>query len=186
MKRILLIGLTLVLLFTFAACGSEVGQVLEDPDITIEQIAWSVVEAEEANGDRYLLCEFTNNSAYTVTSLRLSFAGRDDLTDETLDSFFADIQVSQGFGDAFMADFRQQRKDKISMYAQADGVLSAGQTAESVKCYYFGGLTCKNVIYPELFAPEVAQFTYEKMGKTYSIDYEFATGAYKVAEVQGD
>ena len=185
MRKILLMGLVLALLLTFAACVSEVGEVLEDQDITIDQIAWSVCEGE-VNGDRYLLCEFTNNSSYTVTSLRLTFAGREDLTREALDGFFADIQASQGFGDAFMENFRQQRGDKISMYAQADGVLKAGQTAESVKCYYFGGFTCKNVIYPDLFVPEVAQFTYEKMGKTYSIDYEFATGAYTVAEVQGD
>lgn len=186
MKKCLLICLVLALLLV--GCGSKEGDVVEDPDITVDQILWELGEGE-LEGDNYMLCRFTNNSRYKVTSLRLSFAGKQELTEDEIDAFYEAVRESQGFGKEFMENFRQEREKKglsISMYAQADGEIAAGKTTEPVKCYYFGGFTSKNMIYAELFAPENLQITYVKAGKAYSVSYEFATGEYTVAQLQED
>lgn len=187
MKKLLAFMLTIALLLSFAACGNgaDEDKNLADPDITIDQIAWSMEEGE-LDGDSYVLCKFTNKSQYTVTSLKLVFTGREGLTQEQLDQFYAAVQQSQGFGDAFMENFIQDRENKklsISMYAQEDSEVSPGGSAKEIKCYYFGGFTSKNVIYPDLFTPESAMISYLKDGQTQTIGYDFASGEYSVVEM---
>ena len=182
------VALVLVLVLLLSACGQKTGDVLENPDITCDQISWSLAE-EEIDENTYVVCSFTNNSSYTITSLRMSFTGKEDLTEAEADEFYLAVQNSQNFSDSFMEDFRSGRAEKglsISMYAQADERLAPQQVANSVKCYYCGGFTSKDMPYSGLFVPEILQITYEKNGRNYSIDYEFASGGYTVAEVQGD
>ncbi len=193
MKKLLCVILTIGVLLSLAACGKQptdkpAGEPVENPDITMEQIDWTVEEGEWEK-DRYVLCRFTNKSKYTITSFKLSFVAKPDLTQDEFENFYAEIQVSQGFGDEFMQSYIKDRDQKglpITMYAQADIPVKAGETAEEIKCYYLGGFTSKNLIFQELFVPESATFSYEKGGETYTISYDFETGNYVTVEMQGD
>lgn len=187
MKKILVMILTIALLLTCAACSDtgEQNNEIDTPDITIDQIDWSIGEGE-LEGEKYVLFQYTNNSKYTITSLKLTFTEKEGVSQEDIDSFYAAVQQSQGFGDQFMADYIKGRENKdlsISMYAQGDEDIRPGKSAEQIKCLYLGGFTSKNVIYPQLFAAETATIEYEKGGTTYTIGYDFASGEYSAVEM---
>lgn len=182
MKKIWTVLLAVMLLLTLTACGEESAQnqTLDTPDITIDQIDWTVTEGE-LEGDQYVLCEYLNNTPYTITSLKLTFQGKEDVTQEQMERFYADFQQVQGFGDAFMEE--NIKNLPMVMFAQADVEVAPGGSVDAVKCLYFGGFTSKNLLYANMFTPEKAVITYEKNGKAQTVEYEFASGEYAFAEV---
>ena len=193
MKKLLYLVLIIGVLLSLVACGKQPadkpeGKPLENPDITIDQIDW-IVEEGVLEEDRYVLCRFTNKSQYTITSFKLSFVAKPDLTQDEFENFYAELQVSQGFGDEFMRSYIKDRDRKglpITMYTQADVSVKNGEMAKEIKCYYLGGFTSKNLIFHELFIPESATFSYEKDGAAYTIGYNFETGKYMTLELQGE
>ena len=150
------------------------------PDISIDQIDWNVGTGT-IYGENYVIFEITNNSQYVITGFKLTFTEKAGISKSDKDAFYADIQKSQGFDDAWMQEFIESREElsqPISMYVNINETIEVGEVTDNVKCYYFGGWTSKNVIYPDLFVPDVATIKYEKDGVVNTLYYNFAAKTY--------
>ena len=98
-----------------------------------------------------------------------------------------DIQKSQGFDDEWMKAYiesREKLSQPISMYFRIKDCVAIGETKEQIKCYYMGGWTSKNVVYPELFVPKIATIQYEKEGTQYTLYYNFESKVYDLEEAK--
>ena len=184
MKKLICLFLAAVLVITCAACSSS--NKTDDggfaPDIPIEQLEWSV-SAGTVKGDNYVLLTLTNNSAFSIQSLKLDFTEKTEISKDDKSSFYADIQKSQGFDDEWMQKYIESRdklSQPISMYARIEDEVRPGATIDKVKCYYFGGWTSKDVLHPDLFVPEKVTIGYEKNGVCYTLYYNFLSKLYDV------
>ena len=156
------------------------------PDIKIDQIDWEV-GAGTIYGTNYVIFKITNNSKYIITQFKLTFTEKAGISKSDKDAFYADIQKSQGFDEAWMQEFiesREQLSQSISMYANITEMIDTGATVDGVKCYYFGGWTSKNVIYPDLFVPDIATIEYEKDGVVNVLYYNFAAKKYELKTLE--
>jgi len=156
------------------------------PDIAIEQIAWSV-DSGTVKGENYVLAKVTNNSQFTITALKISFTEKQGISETDKEEFYADIQKSQGFDDAWMSEYvksREELSQPISMYFRIDGGIETGAEKEQIKCYYMGGWTSKNVVHPDLFVPEIAAIEYEKDGNKYTLYYNFISESYDLEKAE--
>ena len=185
MRKTMLSVILICLVFISSACGAS-SQKTENtenaftPDISIDQIEWSI-DAGTIKGENYVLGKVINNSQFAITSFEMTFTEKQEISKEDKASFYADIQKSQGFDDAWMTEYiesREKLSQPISMYFKIDEGIETGAGKEQIKCYYMGGWTSKNVIYPHLFVPEIATIEYEKEGVSYTLYYNFTSKTY--------
>lgn len=156
------------------------------PDISIDQIEWSV-DAGTIKGENYVLGKVVNNSPFVITSLKISFTEKQGISEADKASFYADIQKSQGFDEVWMTEYiesREKLSQPISMYFKIYDTIEIGAEKEQVKCYYMGGWTSKNVVYPDLFVPEIATIEYEKEGVQYTLYYNFSSKKYDLEKAE--
>ena len=188
MKKILLKTIIMAMsVLVFVACGSqeEQGEKLKEkfvPDIVIEELDWKI-NAGTIEGDNCVVFEYTNNSQYDISSLRIDFTEVKNLSQEEKRAFYKDIQTSQGFDEIWMEEYiksREQLNQPISMYAYCQDVVAVGASSGKVKSYYLGGWTSKNVVYPNIVRPEKATIKYEKDGVTHIIYYNFESELYDI------
>ena len=193
MKRKLTLLLLVCSMFLCAACGvnNENEEKLSSSknkgnsvkaDIAIEEIDWSV-SAGTVNGVNYVTAKVSNNSEIAIKSIKIEFTEKKGISKQDKDAFYADIQESQGFDDAWMQEYIESREtlnQPISMYFNVSDGLEIGETKEQVKCYYMGGWTSKNVIYPDLFVPNIATIEYEKDGEAHTQCYNFESEIYEI------
>ncbi|MBQ8768676.1 MAG: hypothetical protein IJZ15_03375 [Oscillospiraceae bacterium] len=191
MKKAVIWMMLICLMLSFSACGSSTqgeenkGHTLV-PDISIDQIEWSV-DSGTIKGENYVLGKVINNSPFVITSLKISFTEKQGISEADKASFYADIQKSQGFDDAWMTEYiesREKLSQPISMYFKIDDSIEIGAEQEQIKCYYMGGWTSKNVVYPDLFVPEIATIEYEKEGVQYTLYYNFISKNYDLEKAE--
>ena len=154
------------------------------PDVSIEQIGWSI-SSGTVKGENYVISKVTNNSQFSITSLEITFTEKQGITKEEKNAFYSAIQKSQGFDDEYMKAFIESRESlsqPISMYFRINETISIGQSKEQIKCYYLGGWNSNNVIYPDLFIPNIATIQYEKSGATHTLYYNFSSKSYELAK----
>lgn len=152
------------------------------PDITIDDIDWNV-KGGSIQGENYVVFAYTNNSEFDIKSLEMDFVEKDSITQKEKDLFYADVQKSQGFDDEWMEEYitsREELSQPISMYARCDDVVLSGESTAEIKCYYMGGWTSKNVVYPDIVEAEKLTIEYEKDGVAYTLYYNFESGLYDV------
>jgi len=188
MKKILLKTVIMaVSVLLLVACGSQGKQGEKQkekfvPDIAIEELDWKI-NAGTIEGDNCVVFEYTNNSQYDISSLRIDFTEVKNLSQEEKRAFYKDIQTSQGFDEIWMEEYmksREQLNQPISMYAYCQDVVAVGASSGKVKSYYLGGWTSKNVVYPNIVRPEKATIKYEKDGVTHIIYYNFESELYDI------
>lgn len=187
-----IIGLFLVCAIVFCAACNATSDGTDNktndfiPDVAIDQIDWSV-GAGIVNGGNYVLSKITNNSKFKITSLKISFTEKQGISKKDKDAFYADIQKSQGFDDEWMKKYiesREKLSQPASMYFRIDDGIAIGETKNQIKCYYLDGWTSKNVVYHNLFVPEIATIEYEKEGAKHTIVYNFESETYEIGETK--
>ena len=177
-------GAALVAMLVFIVCYVK-NNIIDKkyiPDITIDEIDWSIT-ADTIKGENYVVFKYTNNSEYTITSLRIELTEKENLSEKKRTKFYKAIQDSQGFDDEWMNKWiksRTELKQPISMYAEADEEVRATETSDKIKCYYFGGWTSKNVIYNELFVPSKMIIKYSDGEENYTLYYNFKSKKYEL------
>lgn len=76
-KKMFIVIMSLVISLT--GCGSKTNGGSPKEKINIRDIVWNVDEGI-ADGKRYVLLDYTNNSDYTITSFKLTFKEKSDIT----------------------------------------------------------------------------------------------------------
>lgn len=172
------IALCMALLMLLAGCGKQ------KVDIPVDQLDWELYETT-VDGESYAVLDVTNNSQYTLSSVRVEFFGREDLTGEETSRFYEAIRQSQGFSESFMQDYIRTMEDNrrpLTLQGQSTAPLTPGESAVQLKCYYMGGWTSRNVHCADLFAVGTVTLEYEKNGVAYTLTYDYADDAYTCRE----
>ena len=172
--------MTLCVLLICVGCGKEKAAV------PVNKLDWSLTEGEN-EGHGYMYFRMSNNTKTPIQSFQMTFRIKDDISLQEREQFLRDLQASQGFDDAFMQTFLtnlEQNGGELIMNAGSAEVLPAGQTAESVLCYYMGGWTSKDLLYGELFEPKTLTVTYEKDEALYQQAYAFKSETYTTQPAQ--
>lgn len=194
MKRWLSFLMAVLLAFTATACGGS------DPEpsatntttttapavetaIKIEDIAWQLT-TEKDGKDTYLAVSYQNNSAYTLTSFKMKFKEKEGLTKEQRDAYWTALEKSQG--EEAVENLREMRAMQemegslgLLLYAKDQNAAKPGASA-TVRCLLNDQLESRNVAFPELYVPYIAEMEYRDGEQTVLIHYNFLNKRYTV------
>lgn len=181
--------LMIMLVLTFVACGTGNNNESEKENTTdrytelvqqyiiIEDIAWNVDEGI-MDGDRYVLLEYTNNSQYDIYGFELTFSEKAGISQEEKDKFYTEIQSQFSFSDLDMTDVKAKA---ITMHAESDRIIGAGETNKKVNCYYFSGsYYLKSMDHYSLVEPDIATIKYIDENQLKIEYYDFSSGKYSL------
>lgn len=191
MKRLLCLLAALVV--TLTACGDPAPAATvpttttlppsADTDIVIEDIPWELT-TEKDGKDTYLAITYTNNSEYTLSSFKLKFKEKEGLTKEQRDAYWAALEKSQG--EDAVETLREMRAMQemeggpgLILYAKDTKAVKPGQSG-GARCLVNDQLESRNVVFPELYTPYIADIEYKDGDETVLIHYNFITKTYSV------
>lgn len=187
--------LALAMAFSLAGCGggaspaggestsSSTAEATPTPEmISMDDIPWTVEEGI-ADGDRYMLLSYTNQSPFVITEFSLQFVQKDTVTEEQKNAFLDELQQNFGFDDTLMDTLRDE---PISMHTDTPKIVEPGQTMAQDYCYYYAGAYyVKTAAHYDLVQPDIATVRYIQNGQVYTVNYDFRSGKYTLApEVQ--
>ena len=160
MKKLLSMVVIFCMVFILGACGSkEAGSEAngntedEKAKIKIEELNYQV-NVEVDNGERYVMMKLTNNSKYVITNFELTYKAKKDVTNEQKNKFYDEIQKNFKFNEE---DVNELKQKEISMHAETNRLIDAGQTVDKINCYYFGGsYYLKDINHLKLCEPEIS------------------------------
>lgn len=189
---LLLVGLGLIFL---SACGNKVSGNKNDApassqeesedtmrkentaktEIDIKDIAWDVDEGI-VDGTRCVLFSYTNNSHYTITDFEITFKEKSDITEEDKQTFYSDIQEKFEASDEEIEELKEY---PISMHAETEKIVNAGESVTNVNCYYYTGYYClEDINHYLLVEPDIATIKYVHEGNIYTVYYDYNSGKY--------
>lgn len=143
--------------------------------IKIEDIAWNVEEGI-VDGDRFVLLDYTNNTPYTITGFELTFTEKPDITEEEKTTFYTDIQTDFDLSDE---NIEELKSGPISMHADSEEIVDAGETLTNVNCYYFAGIYyLKNINHYNLVVPDIATIKYIDGEDIHTVYYDYNSKKY--------
>ncbi len=182
MKKILSMVVIFCMVFILGACGSkEAGSEAngntedEKAKIKIEELNYQV-NVEVDNGERYVMMKLTNNSKYVITNFELTYKAKKDVTNEQKNKFYDEIQKNFKFNEE---DVNELKQKEISMHAETNRLIDAGQTVDKINCYYFGGsYYLKDINHLKLCEPDIATIKYIDDGKIHTMYYDYANDSY--------
>ena len=183
MKKLLSMVVIFCMVFILGACGSkEAGSEAngntedEKAKIKIEELNYQV-NVEVDNGERYVMNEIlTNNSKYVITNFELTYKVKKDVTNEQKNKFYDEIQKNFKFNEE---DVNELKQKEISMHAETNRLIDAGQTVDKINCYYFGGsYYLKDINHLKLCEPDIATIKYIDDGKIHTMYYDYANDSY--------
>ena len=144
----------------------------EAPKLNIADIDWHVDEGV-VDGERYVLLDYTNNTPYTISDFKLTFKEKGDLTEEEKTAFYSDIQKKLEASDADMKELKAQ---PITMHAETERVVNAGEAVSNVNCYYYeGSFYLKDISHYALVEPDIATVKYIDADKVYTVYYDYGS-----------
>ena len=159
MRKTILLVILICLALISSACGATSQETKNTeyaftPDISIDQIEWSI-DAGTIKGENHVLGKVINNSQFVITSFKMTFTEKQEISKEDKASFYADIQKSQGFDDAWMTEYiesREKLSQPISMYFKIDDGIDIGAEKEQVNVQIkYEGYINKQMIQIEQF-----------------------------------
>ena len=182
MKKLLSMVVIFCMVFILGACGSkEAGSEAngntedEKAKIKIEELNYQV-NVEVDNGERYVMMKLTNNSKYVITNFELTYKVKKDVTNEQKNKFYDEIQKNFKFNEE---DVNELKQKEISMHAETNRLIDAGQTVDKINCYYFGGsYYLKDINHLKLCEPDIATIKYIDDGKIHTMYYDYANDSY--------
>lgn len=125
MKRIISLGLCLVMMMGMTGCGSSAGTASGtsgEKTLSLSDVQWKMDSAIQ-EGHRRILCTFTNNSTYTIKSIGITFAQKSGLTDKDR-KVFDDLINEQGW--------TKEDIKELTMHAETEKFIEAGKTSKQV------------------------------------------------------
>ena len=194
MKQWFSILMAALLVFTATACGTNAEDAATtttttttapavETAIKIEDISWELT-TEKDGKDSYLAIAYTNNSAYTLLSFKMKFIEKEDLTKEQRDAYWAALEKSQG--EEAVDTLREMRAMQemegslgLLLYAKDANQTKPGASG-SARCLLNDQLESKNVVFPELYTPYIAEMEYKEGDETVLIHYNFLNKRYSV------
>ena len=195
MKQWFSILMAMLLMVTATACGTTTEEPADtaptttttapnvETAIKIEDISWELT-TEKDGKDSYLAIAYTNNSTYTLLSFKLKFIEKEDLTKDQRDAYWAALEKSQG--EDAVANLREMRAMQemegslgLLLYAKDANQTKPGASG-SARCLLNDQLESKNVVFPELYTPYIAEMEYKEGDKTVLIHYNFLNKRYSV------
>ena len=105
----------------------------EKSGIDISDIDWNVDEGV-IDGERYVLLNYNNNTQYTITSFKMKFKERADITEEEKTNFYADIQKKLKASDSDMDNLKSK---PIAIRAETERIVEPHESVSNVKVKLF-------------------------------------------------
>ncbi len=182
--RLLSIGLIAMLLtIAMTGCGNSNNDSLSDKKqskkfpIKIEDIDWSVDEGI-VDGKRRVVLNYTNNTQYTITDLKLEFRQKEGITREEL-AVFNNYKEKYNKTDDELAD--------VYIMAYNRKFADPGEVLENSPCVIDGTyIPVDNIAQYQIMQPDMATIAYiGKDEKLYGIYYDFKTQKYSWASEEG-
>lgn len=148
------------------SAAAQSGEPAEDA-IKIEEIDYTVDLGIE-DGNRRVMFEFTNNSAYEIVSLEIDCKIRDDATDDELKSS-CDYILESGWT-------LEELRDSVITY-QSYYRVGAGETSDPDPIF-FGGYYATNEDQADIIEPDLMTIKFLSDGKLYTEYYDFKSQTY--------
>lgn len=190
MKKIVyLIALFVVILslpLGFSGCGADASGNGDNAgsatsSFQIEDLDWSVAEGI-ADGERYALLDYTNNSKYTVIEFEMQFKQKDGITDEEKEKYYSDVKEMFSIDESDPDDaehFEDIKNRDIAMYAKSKQIAKAGETVSGIHCYYYSGYYyVKDMNHYALVVPDIATIRYIDKEKVFTVYYDYSAQKY--------
>lgn len=179
MKKIFTFALATTMLISLVACSSNnkttEKSTTQNPQFSMEDIVWSVDEGI-VHGERYVLMSYTNNSPFVISGLEIFFTEKDSISIEEKETYYSEVQKLFDFSDDDLADVKER---EISMHTETDKIVTVGETASNINCYYYSGYYyLKNLAHYNLVEPDIATIRYIDDGKIYTVNYDFKSDKY--------
>ncbi len=155
----------------------------DETEIKVEDIDWELTTQKDGK-NTYLAITYTNHSAFTLTSFKMKFKEKADLTQEQRDAYWTALEKSQGEdAETTLQDMRAMLEMEGSLglivYAKDTNPVKPGATA-TVRCLLNDRLESRNVAFPELYDPYIMEMEYESGGETVKIQYNYVSDRYVV------
>ena len=189
LKSTALILITFVLAFAFFGCkkgdGGQGGSTTEKQNaaMKIEDINWDV-EAGIVDGKREVSFEYTNNSDYTISEMKIKFKEKESITEEQKEKYIADLKKTFGIDESDDEDrkgLEELKAKKIEMTAELEKIVKSGETATGGKVTYYDGYYHVNDIgHYDLVEPDIATIVFVKDGSVYTEYYDFFSKKYSL------
>lgn len=106
----------------------------------------------------------------------MTYKAKKDVTNEQKNKFYDEIQKNFKFNEE---DVNELKQKEISMHAETNRLIDAGQTVDKINCYYFGGsYYLKDINHLKLCEPDIATIKYIDDGKIHTMYYDYANDSY--------
>lgn len=143
--------------------------------ISIQDIPWNVDEGI-VDGTRFVLFDYTNNSKYPITELKISFKEKSGLTADEKNKFYSFIQSET---DASDKDMEEYKEVPISMHADVKKVVDPGDSASNNKmCYYQGYRYVMDISHYNMVEPDIVTIKYVDGDEIHTEYYDYRSKKY--------
>lgn len=193
MKKWTCLMLAALMLFATTACGETKPEATgstttttapsDETAITVEEISFELTTQKEGK-DTYLALTYTNHSQFTLTSFKMKFMEKEDLTKDQRDAYWTALEKSQGEdAETTLQDMRAmlelEGSTGLLVYGKDAKACKPGATA-TVRCLLNDQLESRNVAFPELYTPYIMEMTYQQDGETVLVQYSYISKRYTV------
>lgn len=182
MKKLMSVCLVAFVAVALVSCGGSEGsggtsEVKSKVDI--EDIAWQV-DTSVVDGERCVMFEYTNNSKYTITGLKISFVEKEDVTEEQLNAFYEYMIKKFELSDEEQTELKE---NGVGMNTESERIVKSGETASNIELnYYDGYYGVENIDHYDLVEPDIATYSYIDENKIYTVNYDFKADKYTVEQ----
>lgn len=182
MKKLISVCLAAFVVVALASCGgsgSSGGTNEVKSKVDIEDIAWNV-DTSIVDGERVVSFEYTNNSKYTITGLKMSFVEKSDATEEQLNAAYEDMAKTLDVSEETKTEIQERG---IEMSTESERIVKAGETTKNIELnYYEGYYDVENIDHYNLVEPDIATYSYIDENKIYTVNYDFKADKYTVEQ----
>ena len=182
MKKLMSVCLVAFMAVALVSCGGSEGSGGTSEvksKVYIEDIAWKV-DTSIVDGERCVMFEYTNNSKYTITGLKISFVEKEDVTEEQLNAFYEYMIKKFELSDEEQTELKE---NGVGMNTESERIVKSGETASNIELnYYDGYYGVENIDHYDLVEPDIATYSYIDENKIYTVNYDFKADKYTMEQ----
>lgn len=141
-------------------------------EIKIDQIDWNV-DSAIYDGDRRVVFEYTNNSDYSIASVKFQFRLNAEAAEEEVNTAYQSLYGWDSSND-------YERLGENGIWCAVEGMVAPGETSNQARLE--AGITyLTDIAQYELTAPDIAEIVYLKDGNLYTETYDFLNDKYSLS-----